>query len=285
MPDDPQGNYTLPPSYLVANGDTTDASQHNPPFEDVAQGLTNRLHRDGRTAWTGNQNANGYKITGLAEGTNSNDAVRVGQLSNMGIPVGTVVDYAGSTAPDGWVICDGRAVSRSTFAALFAAISTSYGIGNGSTTFNVPDLRGRVVAGLDNMGGDAASRLTSAGLGTAATSVGASGGAQTHTLTESQMPSHTHGAGTLTTSTDGDHKHGSPYRLDSRHTPRYGSYTSGSGSNRFRLEADNLGQQPATSTDGGHNHTISGSTSSAGSGNAHPNVQPTMVMNKIIKAN
>lgn len=284
MPDDPVGNYTLPPSYHVTNGDVTDASQHNPPFEDIADAMTNRLHRDGRTSWTGNQNANGNKLTGLAEGTNPTDAVRVAQLSNMGIPVGTVIDYAGSTAPDGWIICDGRAVSRTDFAALFAVVGTTFGNGDGSTTFNVPDLRGRVVAGLDNMGGSAANRLNTNG-GVDGGSLGASGGSQTHTLTTAQIPSHNHSSGTLAIASAGSHNHGTPYRRVGANAGRYGDYGSGSGSAAFALHFSDLGPQPATSTDGAHTHDISGNTGSAGSGNAHPNVQPTIVMLKIIKAN
>ena len=106
-------------------------------------------------------------------------------------PAGTVNPYAGSTAPTGWLLSYGQAVSRSTYANLFAVIGTTYGSGDGSTTFNLPDMRGRVGAGLDNMGGTAASRLTSTVL-TASNTLGATGGAQTHTLTEAQMPAHSH---------------------------------------------------------------------------------------------
>ena len=72
---------------------------------------------------------------------------------------GIVFDYAGTTAPTGFLMCYGQAVSRTTYAALFAAIGTAYGAGDGSTTFNVPDCRGRVTAGGDAMGGTAAGRL------------------------------------------------------------------------------------------------------------------------------
>lgn len=283
MPDSPTGVYTLPSGYYVEVGDTAEPSQHNPPLEDIAAALTNRIHADGRTAWTGDQNANGHKITDLAEGTNPNDAVRVAQLSNMGIPVGVWLPYGGSTAPDGWILCDGRAISRSEFAALYAVIGTTFGIGNGSTTFNVPDMRGRVPAGADAMGGNAASRLTSTGLGTSAT-LGASGGGQTHTLTTAQIPSHNHASGSLATSSAGSHKHGAPMRTESLITGRYGSYGAGGGSYRFQVATNDLGSQPATSTDGAHTHDISGNTGSAGSGSAHPNVQPTLVVNYIIKA-
>ncbi len=63
------------------------------------------------------------------------------------IPVGTISPYAGTSAPANWLLCDGAAVSRATYAALFAVTSTAYGAGDGSTTFNVPDLRGRIVVG------------------------------------------------------------------------------------------------------------------------------------------
>jgi microcystin-dependent protein len=112
-----------------------------------------------------------------------------------GLPIGTVLDYAGTTAPDGALLCFGQAVSRTTYAALFAVISTTYGTGDGTTTFNLPDARGRVCAGKDDMGGSAASRLTSGGSGVNGASLGAVGGAQTHTLTTTEMPAHTHSEG------------------------------------------------------------------------------------------
>lgn len=88
-----------------------------------------------------------------------------------------------SVAPTGWLLCDGAAVSRATYAALFTAISTTYGAGDGSTTFNLPDLRGRVPVGVDGT----AARLT------ASDALGQSGGAEKHTLTTAEIPAHTHG--------------------------------------------------------------------------------------------
>lgn len=64
-----------------------------------------------------------------------------------GVPEGAVIPYAGAAAPSGWLLCDGSAVSRATYAALFAAIGTTYGAGDGTTTFNLPDLRGRMAVG------------------------------------------------------------------------------------------------------------------------------------------
>jgi hypothetical protein len=71
---------------------------------------------------------------------------------SSGVPPGTMTAYGGTAAPTGWLLCDGAAVSRTTYAALFTAISTNYGVGNGSTTFNVPDLRGRVAVGISTGG-------------------------------------------------------------------------------------------------------------------------------------
>lgn len=104
------------------------------------------------------------------------------------LPVGTILMNAAATAPTGWLLCYGQAVSRSTYANLFTALSTTYGVGDGSTTFNLPDLRGRAVAGMDNMGGSSANRVTNV----AADSVGGVMGTETHTLTTSEMPSHSH---------------------------------------------------------------------------------------------
>lgn len=109
-----------------------------------------------------------------------------------GVPSGSVMPYAGSSAPTDWLLCSGAAVSRTTYAALFAVIGTTYGSGDGSTTFNLPDLRGRAVAGVDNMGGTAANRITSGGSGITGTTLGAAGGAETVTLSTSQIPSHNH---------------------------------------------------------------------------------------------
>ena len=73
-------------------------------------------------------------------------------INNMQ-PAGEVAPFARSTAPDGWLVCDGQAVSRTTYARLFAAIGTTFGAGNGSSTFNVPDLRGEFIRGWDNWRG------------------------------------------------------------------------------------------------------------------------------------
>jgi microcystin-dependent protein len=102
-------------------------------------------------------------------------------------PTGAIIAFGGAAAPPGYLLCYGQAVSRTTYRALFAVIGTTYGVGDGSTTFNVPDLRGRTTYGPDAMGGTPANRITSAG-GLFNAVLGASGGAQNQTLTQAQVP-------------------------------------------------------------------------------------------------
>lgn len=137
------------------------------------------------TATTQTQGDNSTKVA-------TTEYVDTGISAIAGLPAGVTLPYAGATAPTGYLLCYGQAISRATYSALFAAISTAYGVGDGSTTFNLPDLRGRVPAGLDNMGGSNASRLTSTTMSPNGTTLGATGGTQTHTLTEAEMPSHSH---------------------------------------------------------------------------------------------
>lgn len=106
------------------------------------------------------------------------------------VPIGSIVPYAGSSAPSGWLLCYGQAVSRTTYGDLFGVIGTTFGVGDGSTTFNVPDLRGRIPLGKDNMGGTSANRVTAA----EADTIGGASGAETHTLVVSEMPAHGHDA-------------------------------------------------------------------------------------------
>tara|TARA_Y100000004_G_scaffold195924_1_gene264340 strand:- start:328 stop:876 length:549 start_codon:yes stop_codon:yes gene_type:complete len=159
---------------------------------------------------------------------------------------GMLVPYAGTSAPTGWLFCFGQAVSRTTYADLFSAISTTYGSGDGSSTFNLPDLRGRTVAGKDDMGGSSANRLTDQSGGLNGDTLGDTGGAETHTLTTAQMPSH-------------------------NHTQRHNG-TSGGIANQMRSGGGASAQTNSINT-----------TTNKGSGNAHNNVQPTIILNYIIK--
>lgn len=98
---------------------------------------------------------------------------------------------ARSAAPSGWLLCYGQAISRTTYSILFAAIGTTYGAGDGSTTFNVPDLRGRVPVGLDNMGGSNANVLTNT-YNPNRNTLGGAIGEESHQLTIPEMPAHHH---------------------------------------------------------------------------------------------
>lgn len=118
------------------------------------------------------------------------------------IPLGGFLPYAADTAPNSnFILPYGQAISRSTYSALFTLISTTYGVGDGTTTFNVPDLRGRVVVGLDDMG-SAANRVTTAGSGIDGATPGATGGAQNVTLARANLPNDS-----VDTSSGGGHAH------------------------------------------------------------------------------
>jgi microcystin-dependent protein len=175
---------------------------------------------------------------------------------SAGVPTGSVSAYAGSTAPAGWLLCFGQAVSRSTYADLFAVIATTYGAGDGSTTFNLPDARGRGLFGKDDMGGTAANRITNAGSSITGTTLGASGGAQNVTLSLSQIPSHSHSATSYSVSGAG-----------------------GTSSGYF----DNGGNVPDGSRTNMNNAVGTGSVFPEGGGSSHQNMPPAIILNYIIK--
>lgn len=172
-----------------------------------------------------------------------------------GTLVGEIKAYAGSSAPTGWLLCYGQAISRTIYAALFAVISTNYGTGDGSTTFNVPDLRGRTIAGFDNMGGSDAGRLDWAN------AIGTAGGEQYHTLITSEIPAHTH--------TDSGHTH--PVGA--------GPVTGGAGLTSGGLYFNQtLINSLSQNTGIGY-----ASLQNTGGGGSHNNMQPSMLMNWILK--
>lgn len=176
------------------------------------------------------------------------------------IPIGGGCDYWGSATPsDDYVFPYGQAISRADHPVCFARLGTTYGSGDGVTTFNLPDKRGRVSAGLDNMGGTSADRLNpsmTSGI------LGATGGAQNATLTTAQMPAHSHGVN------DPGHSH--IYSTVSQFFT-----TAGNAGNIYTIKST-VG---ATTS-----HNLTGiSIQSNGSGQAHGNVQPTIVCNYIVR--
>ena len=148
------------------------------------------------------------------------------------LPPGTIMMYGGGNSPEGWLIANGSAVSRTTYAALFTAIGTAFGAGDGSTTFNLPNFSRRVPVGAGGTG-----------TGVLGNAVGNNGGNETHTLSINEIPSHTH----------------------TEIGAQAGSY---------------WGSMPWFISGG----SVSGiQTGAAGGGAAHNNMQPSLVVNYIIK--
>lgn len=195
---------------------------------------------------------NPYTILGRVRVPAGQTSITNSLIDDLRTPVvskdapGTVKDFAGATAPLGYLLCYGQAISRTTYSALFTAIGTIYGSGDGSTTFNVPDARGRVSAGKDDMGGSSANRLTAPAStinGINGDILGQTGGAETHQLTIAQLASH---------------NHTSPQALSQGNSRQYSS----------------LGTDSGISSGWTSNNT--------GGDSPHNNVQPTIIFNKII---
>jgi microcystin-dependent protein len=191
-------------------------------------------------------------------------------------PVGTVLDYAGTSAPTYWLLCYGQEVSQATYAALYAIVGTTFNTGGeGAGNFRLPDLRGRVVAGQDDMGGSSADRLTGVTGSVNGDTFGATGGAETHVLTTAQLAAHTHTANVTDT-----HTHGLPASIAG--TAFSGSTAFFTNANGATLINANV-TQTSTVASGGAG-SISVTNVNAGSDAAHNNVQPTIILNKIIYA-
>lgn len=186
-----------------------------------------------------------------------------------GVPAGTILQYAGAEPPNGWLLCDGSAVNRASYAGLFAVLGSLYGEGDGATTFNVPDFRGRVAVGRDNMGIGSANRITSA----QADVLGGYGGAELVTPTGSISLSGTVGATTLSTAQIPSHTHTLGWE---------GVNRSGTKAYRNGQIVDGNLTTNATGDGGSHTHSFSGSGELAG---VNMNVtQPWLAINYIIKA-
>jgi len=288
MPSDANGVYTLPDGYLAVTGNTILASQHNPPLEDLAESMSQRVMATGAKPFSGpakfaDGTVSAPAIT-MASATSSGwyktadgwgfsiGGVMVAEITAGGIRtgaryVGEVFDWTGSTAPSLCVFPYGQTLSRTTYARLWAfaqveiaAGSLLYNNGNGSTTFGIPDMRGRVRAAKDNSG----AVLTSATMTPDGNSLGAKGGTQMHQLTTAELAVHNHGV------TDTGHFHvtgpsgvfGGSSAGD--HTP--GGVASPNGS----VPLSNYNTDPK----------VTGiSINNAGSGSAHNNVQPTIITN------
>ena len=183
--------------------------------------------------------------------------------SDLGAPVGSIMIWAGSTAPSGWLLCDGTAYSTATYSALYAVIGTTYGSGSG--TFLVPNLKGRIPVGLNSADASFDTR-------------GETGGEKTHTISTAELPAHNHGVGTLATTSDGSHSH--PYTAPNN-SPTSTKVKNDGCSDCIPITPRTT--SGTTSSAGSHTHTISGSTANTGSGTAMNVLQPYIVLYYIIK--
>jgi microcystin-dependent protein len=196
------------------------------------------------------------------------------------MPAGSIQAWPSNTVPEGWLLCDGAAVSRTTYAALFTAIGTTFGVGDNSTTFNLPNIKGRTIVGRDSAQ-------------TEFDTLGETGGAKTHTLTASEIPSHTHPA---SSADSGNHQHTGQTSsgitdsirtvgavgtsIANNHAPGWsgGSFTDSSAFN-----GSNHWHNFTTAFGGTHSHTITVSGQTGTTGQAHNNLQPYITLNYIIK--
>ncbi len=178
------------------------------------------------------------------------------------VPIGGLLPYVGASAPNSsFVLPFGQAISRTTYATLFGLVSTTFGSGDGSTTFNVPDLRGRGVFGQDNMGGSAASRITVAGGNFDGTVLGQTGGGQNQTLTQAQLPAV------------------APIFTGSASAKFYIESTTSSASVRNDINQIGVLANTVTSSQ----ITAAGTIGNLGSGNSHPIMPPAMMLPYILR--
>lgn len=301
MPRNGSGTYSLPQPAFVP-GTTISSSAVNSDFSDIASALTASIAADGQTPITG-----GLKITAgtaalpaLAFITDNTTGLYLASAGNLGLaasgvttitlsgtnigvsdnillyangaipcPVGTIIDWPGVSAPTGWLLLYGQVVAQATYPGLYAIISTTYNTGGeGAGNFRLPDCRGRIGVGKDDMGGSAANRITNAVSGITGTTLGANGGEQGHTLVTGEIPAHNH------TATDSGHTHG-------LHVSVSQAFTGGAAGASSALVTPNAAGTAYGNTDSG---TANVTTANTGGGGAHNNVQPAIIFNKIIFA-
>jgi microcystin-dependent protein len=141
-------------TYTFSGTDTITSSKLNNIIDDTTftgdaiQGTTLQVVSPGKLAVSaGGITSNELASSAVTTNALADGAVTQAKASNMLVPAGAIMPFAMNSVPTGWLAADGTAVSRSTYATLFAAIATTYGVGDGSTTFNIPDLRGYFVRG------------------------------------------------------------------------------------------------------------------------------------------
>jgi microcystin-dependent protein len=184
----------------------------------------------------------------FTDDVSATDSVLITQYNNLRKEMcyaSVCIWFTSNIIPDGWLVCNGQAVSRITYADLFAAIGVIYGVGNGSTTFNVPDTRGKFIVCVS-----------------VTYSLGSTGGSTTITISTNNLASHGHDI-----STDGDHFHGNVF------------FKSTAGTNAVK-EEDAAAYNAITST---NTHSHGGFTSNVGSGTSFTANPAYQIFNLIIK--
>jgi len=248
-------------SYLLGTNDTADVLLNNISPMDANQpnGLADGIIQV-QTAL-----GPGTDLVGALDNLSERLAVQMPADGRV-IPPGTIVMTGRNTAPAGWLICNGDAVDRTLYAELYSAIGITFGPGNGTTTFNLPDMRGRVAAGVGTGTGGGASGTGAPTGGTALAAVALAGwfGINDVTLTSAQIPAHTHPI------TDPSHSHGTSGGA-------IPSITGGGGG--FPSYVNN-GDGPASIANSTTGITVNNNT---GGGGSHTNLQPTVGLNFIIR--
>ena len=283
MPDDASGNFSLVSGYLAVTGQPVQPSNHNPPLEDIAAAMTNRLSRSGVAPMTGPLKT----VTGSASVPaiypNSNPAIGIywtptgisfaGSVSGVRF-IGELIPYTLLTAPALTVFPCGQTLLRASYPDLWvlaqadiAVGNTFYNNGNGTTTFGIGDLRGRVVAGKDDMGGSNANRLSSV---MASTTFGGTGGSQTVAISQANLPS----VDFAVNIPAGQGAHGHGYQA------------AGTGSFNFQegVTMNGVRNGTASTTSSSTLPAMTGTAASGGSGTGLANVQPTLVCNYLLYA-
>ena len=155
------------------------------------------IRKDGSGAMTGIFNAGNFKVQNVAApvaGTDAANKTYVDAQLGSAAPAGAIMAFGGAVAPTGWLLCNGAAVSRTTYATLFAVAGTTYGAGDGTTTFNVPNLQGRfpIGAGTGSQKNVASSGVITGGTALAGRTIGQFGGEEDHVLLVSELAQHSH---------------------------------------------------------------------------------------------
>ena len=169
---------SVPYALYAANGGTT-----GPTGSTGSQGIQGVA---GPTGSQGIQGATG--TTGPIGATGTTGAVGpTGPMNPDGVPIGTVLPFAGATPPTGYLLCDGSQINRTTYANLFTVIGSAWGTGNGTTTFNLPDLRGRFMRGVDGVAGNDPDNATRTAINT-----GGNTGNNVGSLQNDDVAAHSH---------------------------------------------------------------------------------------------